>query len=64
MYYDKQADLRDRYRAEEILQSEVMYSNYTEAHLRNALRFAKGCGGNEAKARVKMIQREQNRRRS
>jgi hypothetical protein len=34
------------------------YAEHSNAHLKNALNFAKGCGGSEAQARSRMIQRE------
>ena len=58
--YDKQQCRRDRLAAQQIQVS--LYADYTDAHLRNALRFALGCAGAEAEARVKAIRSEIRRR--
>lgn len=42
--------------------ADQIYRNHNNQHLRNALRFAEGCGGWEAKARCKAIKAEMNRR--
>lgn len=60
--YDKQADIRDQQAADWMRKQKGFYSEHTEQHLRNALRFAKGCAGSEAKARAEMIEAELKRR--
>jgi hypothetical protein len=40
--YDKEADIRDGLRADYIRTQNDYYSNHTDQHLRNALKFAKG----------------------
>ena len=60
--YDKKADWRDQDAARDIRAQEDMYVNHTAAHLENALRFARGCSGCEAKAREDMIRAEMKRR--
>lgn len=61
-YYNKQADLRDQQNAEWFKNQHDYYSEYNEKHLRNALNYAKGCGGSETLVRRKMIKRELNKR--
>ena len=39
------------------------YANHSDQHLRNALRFARGCSGSESKVRQKMIEAEMKKRR-
>lgn len=60
--YDKRADWRDQDAARRIRDEPDMYSQHTERHLRNALRFARGCFGSEAKAREYMIRQEMRKR--
>lgn len=60
--YNKQADIRDQQAAAWILKDNNIYSEYTDTHLKNALRFARGCGGSESQARQKMILKELKKR--
>jgi len=39
------------------------YANHSDQHLRNALRFARGCSGSESKVRQEMIEVEMRKRR-
>lgn len=39
------------------------YANHSDQHLRNALRFARGCSGSESKVRQEMIEAEMRKRR-
>lgn len=59
--YDKQYQWRDQGRAEEI-EREFDCSGYTQKHLENALRFARGCAGSESLARQKKLLAEIKRR--
>lgn len=56
--YNKHHNDRDRAAAEEIDASSGHYAGHSEKHLRNALRFARGCAGLEAKARARAIRAE------
>lgn len=59
--YDKKACQRDR-EAAEWIDKEFDCSNYTDQHLFNALKFAKGCGGSESRARQRKLIKEINKR--
>ena len=61
--YNKQADQRDQGRAQDLRTQTNYYHSHSERHLFNALRFAQGCSGSEARVRADMI-REEIRRRS
>ena len=61
MTYDKQADRRDR-QAASWIERDFDCTNYTNQHLRNALRFAQGCSGSEAVARSNKLRIEIDRR--
>ena len=61
--YNKQADQRDQGRAQDLRTQTNYYYSHSERHLFNALRFAQGCSGSEARVRADMI-REEIRRRS
>lgn len=61
--YYKQADRRDRAMAEEISKN-FDCSHYSDLHLSNALKFAKGCAGSESLARQRKLQEEIRRRKN
>lgn len=60
--YNKQAVIRDQQMADYIRTQSNLYSNHSDAHLKNALRFAKGCFGSEARAREELIKKEMRKR--
>lgn len=60
--YDKKYDRRDQESAEWFSKNSGYYSGHSDKHLQNALRFAKGCAGSEAKIRQQMIRKEISRR--
>lgn len=60
--YNKQADLRDRGRAQDLQGQTNYYHSHSDRHLHNALLFAQGCSGSESRVRVNMIRDEMQRR--
>ena len=63
MSYNKQADIRDR-QAAEWIKRDFDCSSYTDKHLHNALKFAKGCAGSESIERQKKLNKELTKRRA
>lgn len=60
--YNKAADWRDQSRADYLRKQTGLYHRHSDLHLANALRYARGCSGCEAKAREDMIRAEMQRR--
>jgi hypothetical protein len=56
--YNKQADQRDQGRSQDLRTRTDYYHSHSEQHLFNALRFAQGCSGSEARVRADMIREE------
>lgn len=61
--YNYRLEKSDRLAAEWLRKDVNHYANHSDQHLRNALRFARGCSGSESKVRQEMIEAEMKKRR-